>query len=70
MVTKLQARLTRLEQRADQVSRTIIVVGDDAELEALKRSGGIPANALVIITGAARGNKPWRRRLTKAGCYG
>lgn len=49
MTNRLEARLTRLETKSDQGSR--IVVGDEAERDALARAGGISADAVVIITG-------------------
>jgi hypothetical protein len=54
MANALEARLRRLEARDDQASRKIIVVGDEAERDALARAGGIPAGAVIIITGVPR----------------
>ena len=54
MASALEARLRRLETRGDQGLRQFIVVGDEAERDALARAGGIPAGAVVIITGVSR----------------
>ncbi len=54
MPNALEARLTRLEVKSSQASRKTIVVADEAELDALARVGGIPAGAVVIITGVPR----------------
>ena len=54
MASALEARLRRLETRGDQGSRQFIVVGDEAERDALARAGGIPASAVVVITGVPR----------------
>ena len=51
MSSALEARLRRLECRGDQGSRQFIVVGDEAERDALARAGGIPVGAMVIMTG-------------------
>ncbi len=55
MSNALDARLRRLETRAD-TTREFIVVGDEAERDALARAGGIPADAVVVITGVPRSN--------------
>jgi hypothetical protein len=68
MANALEARLSKLEARTDQASKKFIVVGDEAELNALikprgrpdgerdglARAGGIPADATVIIIGVTR----------------
>jgi hypothetical protein len=54
MSTALQARLRKLEARTDQTSRKFIVVGSEAECDALARAGGIPPGAVVVITGVPR----------------
>src|SRR5262249_15273418 len=51
MPNAFEARLRKLEARADQTSRKFIVVANEAERAALTRAGGIPARAVVIITG-------------------
>ena len=38
----------------DQGSRQFIIVGDEAERDALARAGGIPVGAMVIMTGVLR----------------
>jgi len=43
--------LTRLEASSDHTSKKLVVVGDEAERNALMRAGGIPDRAVVIITG-------------------
>jgi len=64
MSNALEARLRRLETRADQTSREFIVVGNEAERDALARAGGIPAGAVVVITGVPR--KPRRKTIPRA----
>jgi hypothetical protein len=54
MANALEARLTRLEAKSDQMSRKVVVVGDEAEFNALMRAGRIPDAAIVIITGVCR----------------
>ncbi len=54
MARSLEARLMRLEARGDQASREIMVLADEAERDALARTGGIPPGAAVIITGVPR----------------
>ncbi len=54
MAKALDARLTRLEAKSDETSRKFVVVGDEAERDALARAGGIPAGTVVIITGVPR----------------
>jgi hypothetical protein len=54
MPNAFEARLRKLETRTDQTSRKFIVVGDEAERDALARAGGIAAGAVVIITGVPR----------------
>ena len=54
MSNALEARLTRLEAKGDQASRKFIVLANEAERDALARAGGIPAGAVVIITGVPR----------------
>jgi hypothetical protein len=60
MSRTLEARLRRLETRGDQGSKQFIVVGDEAERDALARAGGIPAGAVVIITGVPRTCRSFR----------
>jgi hypothetical protein len=47
-------RLTRLEARTDQASKKFIVVGDEAERDALIKAGHHLNGAVVIITGVPR----------------
>ena len=54
MTNAFEARLSRLEAKSDQSSRKFIVVADEAELGALARVGGIPADTIVIMTGVPR----------------
>jgi hypothetical protein len=54
MSNALEARLTRVEAKSNQASRKFVVVANEAERDALARAGGIPADALVIITGVPR----------------
>lgn len=54
MSNSLEARLTRLESETNQASRKILVVGDEAELEACKHAGDIAADTIEIITGVPR----------------
>jgi hypothetical protein len=54
MSNALEARLTRPEAKSDQASRKFIVVANEVERNALGRAGGIPAGAVVIITGVPR----------------
>jgi hypothetical protein len=54
MPNAFEARLRKLEARTDQTSRKFIVVGDQAERDALARVRAIPAGAPVIITGVPR----------------
>ncbi len=48
MTNRLEARLTRLEARSDERSRKFVIVGDEAEREALARARAIPPDAVVI----------------------
>jgi hypothetical protein len=54
MTNAFEARLRKLEARTDQTSRKFIVLGSEAERDALARVGSIPAGAVVIITGVPR----------------
>ena len=54
MPNAFEARLRKLEARTDQTSRKFIVLGSEAERDAIARAGGIPAGAVVIITGVPR----------------
>jgi hypothetical protein len=53
----LEARLSRLEARSDQAPKKFIVVGGEAERDALARARGIPRDTTVIITGVPRANR-------------
>ena len=54
MFNSLEVRLMRLEAQSNLPSRKILVVGDEAELEACKRAGDIAADTIVIVTGVPR----------------
>ena len=47
-------RVARREARADQASKKFIVVGDEAEREALIKAGRRLDGTVVIITGVPR----------------
>ena len=54
MANALEARLTRLEARSDELCKKIIVVGDEAERDAIISAGRLPDGAVVIMTGVPR----------------
>ncbi len=56
MSNSFEARLMRLEAKTDQASRKFIVLANEAERDALAQAGGIPAEAVVVITGVPRSN--------------
>jgi hypothetical protein len=57
MPSRLEARLTRLEESSDYSSKKFVVVGHEAEREALARAGRIPDGAIVVMTGVSRSTK-------------
>jgi hypothetical protein len=54
MAGALEARLSRLEARSDQAPKKFIVVGGEAERDALVQAGRVSADVTVIITGVPR----------------
>jgi hypothetical protein len=54
MTNALDARLTRLEAESNQASKKFIIVGDEAERDALIKAGRHQDGAVVIITGVPR----------------
>ena len=66
MANALEARLRKLEARTDQTSRKFIVLGNEAERDALARAGSIPAGAVVIITGVPRTRENDNRKAESA----
>jgi hypothetical protein len=57
MPNAFEERLRKLEARTDQTSRKFIVLGSEAERDALARAGGIPPGAVVVITGVPRSSR-------------
>jgi hypothetical protein len=50
--------MMRLEAKSDQASKKFIVVGDEAEHDALVKAGRVSAEMTVIITGVPRAARP------------
>jgi hypothetical protein len=57
MSNALNARLTRLEARGDESCKKVIVVGDEAERDALIKAGRHLDGTVVIMTGVLRSAK-------------
>ncbi len=54
MANSLDARLRRLEIENGRASTIFMVVADRPAFDALARAGGIPAGAVVILSGVSR----------------
>ena len=54
MASALEARLARLEARGDQASKKSVVVGDEAERDALVQTGQVSAEVTVGVPRANR----------------